>query len=91
MGPGSPVTLRFADDHSLSGAAPCNSYSGGFVLNGSSMKIGPLAQTLRACEADVMDAEQAYLSALEAVTTVRASHDRLELIGGSGIHLVYTR
>src|SRR5262245_54564049 len=42
-----PITVRFSTDHTLSGTTPCNSYHGPFTLDGETIKIGPLAQTLR--------------------------------------------
>jgi len=85
-----PITIRFTTDHTLSGTTPCNSYHGPFTLHGETIKIGPLAQTLRACEPPEMAAEQSYLKALQAVHEVQNSpQDRLALTGGTGIHLLF--
>ena len=85
-----PITLRFDSNQTLSGTTPCNSYHGGFTLDGESIKIGPLAQTMRACEPQAMDAEQSYLRALQVVQEVQNSPaDRLELTGGADTHLVF--
>ena len=85
-----PITIRFTTDHTVSGTTPCNSYHGGFKLDGETIKIGPLAQTLRACEPPGLAAEQSYLSALQAVQEAQNSpQDRLELTGGTETHLVF--
>ena len=49
-----------------SGFGGCNTFRGGYELDGDSIAIGPLAGTLMACEEPKMAAEAAYLPALEA-------------------------
>jgi heat shock protein HslJ len=91
IGGTTPVTLTFTSGLTLSGAAPCNQYMGSFTLQASTIKIGPLAQTLRACESETENAaEQAYLTALGAVHTVASTDlDHLELKGSDGVDLRY--
>jgi heat shock protein HslJ len=87
----SPITIRFTTDHTLSGTGHCNFYHGSFALHGDSITIGPLAQTLRACEPAAMTAEHLYLTALDRVTTVKnTGRNTLELTGASDTHLVYS-
>ena len=75
----------------MSGAGPCNAYHGSFTLHGDAITIGPLAQSLRACEPAAMTAEHLYLTALERVTTVKnTGRNSLELTGNSDTHLVYS-
>jgi putative lipoprotein len=59
-------TLTLADG-SASGFGGCNTFNGGYELDGDSITIGPLAATLMACEDAKSAAEAAYLPALEAV------------------------
>lgn len=81
----SPVTLRFGDDHTLTGTGPCNSYFGPFSIDGdATIEVGDLASTRRACAPAVMAAEDEYLVALGSVSTVDATdRDRLVLEDGS--------
>jgi putative lipoprotein len=58
-------TLTLADG-SASGFGGCNTFRGGYELDGESISIGPLAGTLMACEEPKMAAEGAYMPALEA-------------------------
>jgi heat shock protein HslJ len=54
------------EDGSASGFGGCNTFRGGYEVDGDSIAIGPLAATLMACEEPKMAAEGAYLLALEA-------------------------
>jgi heat shock protein HslJ len=74
------VTIVF-DDDVVTGRGPCNSYHGAFDLDGDEgIEIGPLASTLRACPTPVMQAEDDYLAALEAVDTVDMEDDGDRLV-----------
>ena len=85
-----PVTLTFSSDHTLSGTSPCNQYFGSFTLSEDTIKIGPLRQTLKACEEPNNTAEHVYTTALEAVHTVAStSQDHLKLKGDNGISLAF--
>ena len=84
------ITLTFKSDHTLFGAGPCNQYSGAFTLHGTTIKIGPLRQTLIACESPDNTAEHTYTNSLEAVHTVASTgQDHLKLKGDNGIALSY--
>jgi heat shock protein HslJ len=63
------LTLDFALDGSLSGFSGCNTYSGGFAVDGDTIDIGPLASTEMACEPPGSDIEAVYLPALDASGT----------------------
>jgi len=52
------------------GKSGCNRFRGGWAQNGSTVKLGPLASTMMACDPALMDLEQKFLKTLEAVTTV---------------------
>jgi heat shock protein HslJ len=58
-------TLTLADG-SANGFGGCNTFAGSYELDGDSIKIGPLASTMMACEEAKSAAEAAYLPALEA-------------------------
>ena len=76
---GSKLTAIFTADQ-VSGAAGCNDYSGGYTLDGTTLKIGPLASTMKACaDQAVSDQEQQFLAALQASTTYSQSGNTLTL------------
>lgn len=62
-----PVSLSFATGGRLAGQGPCNRLVGGWRLTGEELRAGPLASTMMACPPPLMDAERAYLQALETV------------------------
>lgn len=52
------------------GASGCNRFRGGWQQTGATVKFGPLAGTMMACEPAKMDTERKFLQTMEAVTTV---------------------
>ena len=66
-----PITLTLEGDQA-NGVAACNSYSGPFTLDGSSIQFDDIAITEMACvdPPGVMEAEAAYTAGLLAVDTV---------------------
>jgi len=76
------VDLSF-EDGQAGGTSGCNSYRGGYTVDGDSLTFGPLAATQMACEPPLMDLEAAYLAALADVDgfEVNAGGD-LVLTGG---------
>lgn len=74
-------TIAFAKGGSCSGLAPCNSFKGPYELTGSSLSIGPLATTQRACPLAVMQAEERYLEALDRAVAYSATDSELTLFG----------
>ena len=64
--PDDSVPTLTLEEGTASGFGGCNSFTGGYELDGDSITIGPLAATLMACEDDKSAAEAAYLPALEA-------------------------
>ncbi len=81
---GSTVTAVFAEDGTVSGNAGCNTYSGTYEASGTTLTIGTLATTAKACEPDVSDQEANYLAALGRVTTYTIRGDQLELRDDEG-------
>ena len=81
---GSKLTAIFTADQ-VSGAAGCNDYSGGYTLDGTTLKIGPLASTMKACaDQAVSDQEQQFLAALQASTTFDQTGNILTLKAAGG-------
>jgi len=81
---GSTLTAIFTADQ-VSGSAGCNTYSGSYTIDGTSLKIGPLASTMKACaDQAVNDQEQQFLAALQASTTFSQSGNVLTLKAAGG-------
>ena len=81
---GSKLTAIFTADQ-VSGAAGCNDYSGTYTLDGTTLKIGPLASTMRACADEAVNVqEQQFLAALQASTTYSQSGNILTLKAAGG-------
>jgi heat shock protein HslJ len=80
----------FIDSHSLSGRAPCNSYGAEFELDGETISVGRILQSLAFCSDGTEAAETAYLSALSSVTTARIEGGELVFIGPD-VELRFTR
>lgn len=83
-----PITIVFEGDQ-VSGVAACNSYSGSYSLDGSSIEFGDIAMTEMACvdPPGVMEAEAAFAAGLIGVDTVTID-DGLALSGPS-VELVF--
>ncbi len=81
---GSMLTAIFTADQ-VSGSAGCNEYSGGYTLDGTTLKIGPLASTMRACADEAVNQqEQQFLAALQASTTFDQTGNILTLKAAGG-------
>jgi putative lipoprotein len=61
------TTLGFADDDRIAGSGGCNNYFGLAVIKGSTISMGPLGSTQKACPPAIMDQEQRFFGALQKV------------------------
>ena len=77
--PGFGVTAIFSEDFSVGGFGGCNQYNGGYSVDGDAIVIGPLAATRMACADDVMEVENAFLNAMEAVDLMAIDGQTLTL------------
>jgi heat shock protein HslJ len=77
------ATLRLRDGQA-SGFAGCNSFSGGYAVEGSRLTFSALGATRMACDQG-MQLERDYFAALEATRTFRLTPKGLELLGESGV------
>lgn len=81
----SNVTLVFGTDGRASGSAGCNQYTARFAADGSGLRFDTPAATRKLCaDPKLMDQEQQFLKALEAVATVSIEGSRLELRDAGG-------
>ena len=77
-------TLRL-DDGLVSGFAGCNSFSGDYDLDGSSLTFGEeILVTLAFCEGPGQEVEDAYLASLGQVGSWAIDGERLELFDNLG-------
>jgi heat shock protein HslJ len=81
---GTTLTATFTADGQVGGNAGCNSYSGTYKLDGTSLTVGPLATTMMACDQAIMDQETQFLTALQTPTTVETSGATVTLRAASG-------
>ncbi len=87
--PDVPLTVQFGDDGNVSGNSGCNMFRGPYTVAGSTLSIGDLISTRRACISDALNAqEQQLLAALAASTTYQLAGDRLTLRDASGAQQV---
>jgi heat shock protein HslJ len=81
---GTTLTATFTPDGQVAGNAGCNTYTGPYKLDGTSLTVGPLATTMMACEQPKMDQETQFLKALQTPTTVETSGGTVTLRDASG-------
>jgi len=72
-------TITFTDDGKVYGDSGCNRFTGGYTVHGDRIHIGPLASTMMACEQKKMDAEQVFLTRVQAAVSFTASKKVLKL------------
>jgi heat shock protein HslJ len=79
------------EDGTLSGSTGCNSYRGGYALDGPAIAIGPVAVTEMACldPAGVMEQEQRYLGLLGDVVGYSVVGEQLWMETADGRALVF--
>jgi heat shock protein HslJ len=77
-------TIRFSAANTTTGNGGCNQFNGPYVVNGQSLRIGPLTSTSMACEDNISTQEQAYLQALQSTASFEQSGNQLILRDGSG-------
>jgi heat shock protein HslJ len=80
---GVQVILRF-EGGEIGGVAACNSYFGGYQVDGETLKIGPIGMTEMWCEG-LMELESTYLAMLGTAERFRLSADELRLETAEGV------
>ena len=81
---GTTLTATFTPDGQVAGNAGCNTYSGPYKLDGTSLTVGPLVTTRMACDQAIMDQETQFLAALQTPTNVETSGATVTLRDASG-------
>jgi heat shock protein HslJ len=85
-----PVTLSFKAG-TVSGDAGCNTFRGGYTVDGKAVKIGPLALTRKACGEEAMQQERAFVAALESAATWAVEGGTLDMHRADGQRAVMAR
>ena len=80
--PDDAVPTLTLEDGNASGFGGCNTFRGGYELDGDTISIGPLAGTLMACEVQKMAVEGAYMPLLEAADAWAIESGELVLSSG---------
>lgn len=82
--PNAPVSLSFDNMGELGGQA-CNHYGGTFTLEGRTITVGDIHQTLMACiDEGVTEQESAYTAALRSAQTIYRDGDQLVITYDGG-------
>ena len=81
-------TIRFLEGQ-VSGSTGCNSFRGGYTLDGSDLTFSPLASTLIGCPPPLDQLEREILDRLATVTSYAISERRLSLRAGDETVLLY--
>lgn len=79
-----PVTILFQDSLRFGGNGGCNSYGGGYTLEGSSLKLGSVMSTKMACMPG-MKTENKLFELFPQVDHYRISGDKLSLMQGEKV------
>ena len=78
---GHPITLVL-NDGKISGTSACNGYAGSVMTSAGRFSLSEMHYTMARClPDDVMASEEAYLSALKIVDSIRQDGDQLVLTG----------
>lgn len=89
--PGTSATIAF-EDTTVSGSDGCNQFSGPYELSeGNMISIGPLAGTLMACEADVMEQADTIQAILDEAILYEKVDDRLIMRTQDVRYIAYDR
>jgi len=84
--PGTEVTARFDDDGKVTGSAGCNGYGGDYQLDGATLSISSIAQTLKLCTEPegIMEQEAWFIDLLGSAAECRIEDDRLVITDAEG-------
>ncbi|VGO13799.1 hypothetical protein PDESU_02356 [Pontiella desulfatans] len=79
----SKVFVRF-ENGTVTGSGGVNRFSGGYVLTGSSIKMGKTASNMMAAPQKLMDQELQFLGALEQAASYKIVGEELRLFNADG-------
>jgi heat shock protein HslJ len=83
-------TLEFGDDGKVYGFGGCNRYFGSYELEASgALSLGRIGATRMACPPPILDREDAFFAALEAIDRFAIAGGELTLSGANDARLVF--
>lgn len=88
VAPEAPSTISFDESGRVNGSGGCNHFAGAATIDGSSIRFGNLASTMRACPENLMAQEQQFYQALAATRSWRIEGTVLDFLGADGESLV---
>ncbi len=80
---GVTVTAGF-NEGQLTGNGGCNSYFGGYTVDGDKLTITPAGTTMMACDEKVMAQEKAFMAALASAATFQIADGQLQIMNDKG-------
>lgn len=86
--PNSTITLNFGDVNDINGNSGCNSYSGSYSVNGSTLQIRGVISTGALCGAEIDQQEQSYLSTLPSAGSYDLQGGQLVIRDLSGAEIL---
>ncbi len=85
---GNFITLKFSvTADKINGAAVCNTYFGGYVKSGESLKFSGIGSTKMMCDDNLNESD--YFNALESVDAYNISAGKLNLLSGQKVILIF--
>lgn len=86
---GATATITFAEDGTYGVDTGCNTGSGTYAVDGTTLQVDPPATTRRGCQGDAGMVEQAVLTVLDGPIDARIEDGRLVLTHPGGTSLVF--
>jgi polar amino acid transport system substrate-binding protein len=88
--PGTAMTAAFGLQGDLNGSGGCNTYSSSYVVDGSSLSIGPIGSSHALCTEPegIMEQESAYFAALQSAASYSMEAGQLYIQNSSGVVVV---
>ncbi|WP_370180004.1 META domain-containing protein [Alteriqipengyuania sp.] len=87
----SAPTMTFATDGRLYGSTSCNRFNSSYSLDGTSLEVGTVAATKRACEAGLMQQERRFLDAISLIENASLEDGGFLVLSGKGQRIVAVR
>lgn len=81
-------SLSFTPGGRVQGQGGCNGFSGPYLAEGTSLRIGPVAATMMGCRGAIGEQEARFLAALAQVRGWRREGDVLHLTNAEGATLI---
>jgi heat shock protein HslJ len=82
------VSITFGAEGRAFGSGGCNRFTGGYTLDGASLRFGQMAGTMMACVPALGEQEQRFHAALAEVRGWRIENGLLHLANGAGATVI---